>query len=247
MSAPDPGAVLRRALLAWGLGHLAVGRAAIGRTLLGAEILAIGTVAWLTIGLADSSAHLIPFLAGIVFIVAWAWQAVDAYHTAHALQGARPPAPARSPAAAVGWLSVPLLLWGAGFWLIGPHTSTPAAVLDRFVTDWSDDRLDLGRWPSGVVAAAERASAALGPAADRFRDVRVRIVEASDDTATAVAEAVHYERREATFLWIFAGSELVPVADERLLTLELEALPVELLGGGDIGAVRWRLVDAHRG
>jgi hypothetical protein len=36
----------------------------------------------------------------------------------------------------------------------------------------------------------------------------------------------------------------VPVADDRVLTLELEARPLELPGGGEIGAVRWELVRA---
>jgi hypothetical protein len=62
-----------------------------------------------------------------------------------------------------------------------------------------------------------------------------------------VAEAVHYERRDSTFLGLFAGTELVPVADQRVLTLELAARPVELPGGGDIGAVSWELVDASAG
>jgi hypothetical protein len=59
-----------------------------------------------------------------------------------------------------------------------------------------------------------------------------------------VAEAIHYERRDARFLGILPGTALEPVADERLLTLELTARPVELPGGGDIGAVRWELVSA---
>jgi hypothetical protein len=37
----------------------------------------------------------------------------------------------------------------------------------------------------------------------------------------------------------------VPVADEQVLTFELKAIPVELPGGGDIGAVRWELVAAE--
>jgi hypothetical protein len=37
----------------------------------------------------------------------------------------------------------------------------------------------------------------------------------------------------------------VPVADEEILRLELVATPVPLPGGGDIGAVRWSVVDAE--
>ena len=242
MTAPDPGRVLRRALVAWGLGHLALGRR-LAYGLLAAEAISVLLLAWLTIGLADTSAYLVPFLAGVAFIVIWAWQAVDAYRSAHALQAARPPTPERSPAAAIGWLSVPLLFWGTGFWLIGAQSATPGAVLNRFVTAWSNDELDEA-WPSGVVSGADAAEAALGTGADRFRDVRVRIVSENSERATAIAEAIHFERRASRFLWVFPGSELVPVADGQVISFQLEAQPVDLPGGGDIGAVRWELVGA---
>ena len=244
MTAPDPGRVLRRALIAWGLGHLELGLTGAGRALLGAEAIAAGIVVWLTIGLADSSFYLLPFLAGMAFIVAWTWQAVHAYHAALRLQPARAPTPERSPAAAIGWMSLPLLVWGTGFWLVGAEAAAPEAVLDRFVTDWTDDALG-PEWPAGAVAAAEEAERTLGGGADRFRDVRIRIVESDDGRAAAVAEAIHFERRESAFLGLFAGSQLVPVADRAILTLDLAAVPVELPGGGDIGAVRWQLVGAE--
>jgi hypothetical protein len=243
VTAPDPGRVLRRALVAWGWGHLAIGRAAIGRTLLVAEAVALLLVAWLTIGLADSSAYLVPFLGGIGFLVAWGAQAVHAYRAAQAAQPAQPPTPERSPATAIGWLSLPLLVWGTGFWLIGAHAATPAAALDRFVSAWTSDELESGDWPATVLAAAGDAAARLGSGPDRFRDVRFSIARERDGRALAVGEAIHYERRPTRLFAIFPGSELVPVADERLLSLELAARPVALPGGGDIGAVRWELVD----
>lgn len=246
MNAPDPGRVLARALLGWGLGHLALRRSALGWALLAAEVISALLVAWLTVGLASSSAYLVPFLAGVAFIVAWAWQAVAAYRAARA-QRASPGtsgAPERSPAAAIGWLSLPLLAWGTGFWLIGADAATPAATLDRFVTAWSDDELAADAWAPSVVAAVADADRSLGSEPDRLRDVRFTIIERTGNGATAVAEAIHYERRPSRFLWVFAGSELYPVADERLLTLDLAAVPVDLPGGGDIGAVRWELVDA---
>ena len=201
-------------------------------------------VTWLTVGLADGSAYLVPFIAGTAFIVAWAWQAIDAYHGARGLQAAVPPTPARSPAASIGWLSLPLLAWGTGFWLVGAQAATPASVLDRFVTAWSSDELG-DDWPPAVVEDAQAAAATLGDGPDRFRDIRLSLVSRSAGRATAVAEAIHHERRDSRFLWIFPGSELVPVADERLLTLDLAARPAELPGGGDIGAVRWELVAAE--
>jgi hypothetical protein len=243
VTAPDPGRVLGWALLGWGLGHLALGRAAVGWSLLAAEVLAAVLVAWLTAGLASTSAYLVPFLAGVGFIVAWAWQAVAAYRAARARQPEPSDAPERSPAAAIGWLSLPLLAWGTGFWLIGADAATPAATLDRFVSAWSDGTLEADGWPATVVDAAADADRELGSGPDRLRDVRFTLVETSDDRATAVAEAIHYERRPSSFLWVFRGSELFPVADQQLLSLDLAAVPVPLPGGGDIGAVRWELVD----
>lgn len=244
MTSPDPGRVLGRALLGWGLGHLALGRATAGWALLASEVVAALLVAWLTIALASSSAYLVPFLAGVAFLAAWAWQAIAAYRAARARQAEPSDAPERSPAAAIGWLSLPLLAWGAGFWLIGAGAATPAATLDRFVTAWTDGTLEADGWALAVVDAAADADRDLGSARERLRDVRFTIVEASNTRAAAVAEAIHYERRPSSFLGVFQGSELYPVADEQLLSLELAAVPVQLLGGGDIGAVRWELVDA---
>lgn len=244
MTAPDPGRVLGRALVGWGLGHLALGSATLGWSLLAAEAVAALLVAWLTIGLASSSAYLVPFLAGVAFLVAWGWQAIAAYRAARARQPRSSDTPERSPAAAIGWLSLPLLAWGTGFWLIGADAATPAATVDRFVSAWSAGTLDADVWPPAVVEAAADAGRALGSGPDRLRDVRFTVVEASEERATAVAEAIHYERRPSSFLWVFRGSELYPVADERVLSLHLTAVPVQLPGGGDIGAVRWELVDA---
>ena len=94
-------------------------------------------------------------------------------------------------------------------------------------------------------AEASVAAASLGNGPDRFNGVRIQILSEVDGRATAVAEATHYERRASRFLWIFPGSELVPVADDQVLTFELEAVPVELPGGGDVGAVQWELVAAN--
>jgi hypothetical protein len=245
VTSPDPGSVLRRALIAWGWGHLAIGRTLVGRSLLVAEAVAVALVAWLTAGLADSSAYLVPFLAGIVFLAVWGWQAVNAYRTAQTLHPARLPTPERSPATAIGWLSIPLLAWGTGFWLIGADAATPAATLDRFVSAWTSDAVEGAGFPAAVVRAADDAAHRLGSGPDRFHDVRFSIVNEADGRATAIGEAIHYERRETRLFGIFPGSELVPVGDERLLALELEAQRVELPGGGDIGAVRWELVGAE--
>jgi len=256
----DPGRVLRLALLAWGLGHLALGRRRTGALLLAGEAAGLAIVAGLTVMLADSTAYLVPFLAGIAFLVAWTWQAVAAY------RAARPADPAalggrRSPAATIGWLSVPALAWSTGFWLLAAGSATPAAVVDRFVTDWTQGTLADSEVTDDIRREAERASAALADlcregalrdgcdpsGSDPYRDVRLRVTRQTDRSATVVAEAVRFERRPSRFLGIFAGSELVPVPVERVLTLRLEAVAVDLPGGADIGARRWRLVEAGAG
>ena len=244
MNAPDPGRVLRWALLGWGLGHLLLGRIGPAIGLLAAELAAALLVAWLFIGLADTSAYLVPFLAGVAFLIAWAGQAVAAYRSAQSRVPDARPAPPRSPALVIAWLTLPLLVWGGGFWLVGARAASPAAVLDRFVTDWAAGALDSGEWPPEVVARAQLAAGALETGRERLRDVRVRVADASGNRAAAVAESVHYERRDARFLWVFAGSELVPVVDREVLALRLAARPAELPGGGEIGAVRWELVEA---
>lgn len=251
MTRPDAGRVLARALLAWGLGHLALGRTGAGRAWLAAEIVAIAIVAWLTAGLVDTSAHLVPYVAGIGFLVAWTWQAVDAYRLARRSDplptDPEAPTPAKSPAVAIGWLSLPLLVWASGFWLFAAGAASPSATLDRFVTAWESDALDPETWGRGVARTAERVADRLGEVTDdRFRDVRVRIVEVDAERAVAVAEAVHYERRPSRFLGLFEGSELVPVADEAILRIDLAADDAGLPGGGSIGAVRWSItsVDA---
>lgn len=247
MSPPDAGSVLRRALLAWGLGHIALGRDAVGRALLGAEAASVALIGWLVIGLADTSAYLVPYVAGVVFLVAWGWQAVHAYRLARRADPDADAAPLRSEAVAIGWMALPILVWGAGYWLVAAEDATPAATLDRFVTGWTADELDPAEWGQGVVDEATIAADQLGDGDDRFRDVRVRITDQDGQMAGAVAEAVHYERRPTTFLFIFPGTETVPVADEVLLSLELRADDAPLPGGGTIGAVRWSITDAEAG
>jgi hypothetical protein len=259
----SPGTVLRRALLAWGLGDLALGRRAAGFAWLGAEILAAALIAYLVLGLADTTWYLVPFLAGILFLVAWAAQAVLAFRRAQRSQGAIGPTPPRSPAAAVAWLSVPLLLWGTGFWLVAGNSASPAAVVDRFETSWPDlaggGTLDAGLSVSSAVVVTARnairtlqqlcaeqvlSSDCATTPRNLLRDVRIALSEKEDGQATAVAEVVSFERRPSRFLWVFAGTELVPVPRQTVLTLDLRAIAAPLPGGSEVGVRRWQIVNA---
>jgi hypothetical protein len=253
-----PGRVLLLGMVAWGLGELAMGRRYVGMSWLLAEGIGLAVVALATYLLADTTWYLVPFLAGMTFIAVWAGQAIAAYRRAQRLQrGATPTAPSRSPAAAAAWLTVPLLVWGTGFWLFAAEAASPAAVLDRFVAAWpqiADGSHDasLAQDPAALSGAAAEAVARLrqlcaigalpedcGDApANLLRDVRFRLEPAGDGSASAVAELVRFERRPARFVGLFEATELVPVPVEAILRLDLAARPAAL------GSERWTVVNA---
>ncbi len=259
------GRVLRLALVAWGLGHLALGRRRAGLAWLAAELVGAALVAWLSIGLVATTAYLVPFVVGCAFLAAWATQATSAYRSARAMRGAIGPAPVGSPAAAIAWLSVPLLIWGTAFWIVGGQAASPSAVLDRFETRWPEladsDSLppSIAVDPAAVTAAARKALVTLQaqcPAsggencddpATLLRDLRFTITAQTDRTATAVAQVVTFERRPTTVLWFIQGSDLVPVPQRTVITIELRASSVSLPGGIDIGARRWQIAGIAPG
>lgn len=259
MTTTSPGRVLRLAIAGWGLGDLAMGSRSTGFAWLAAELLLGAGVVAGTLLYADTTWYLLPFLLGMAFIGIWATQAIAAYHRAQRLQGAVPPAPSRSPAAAAAWLTVPLLLWGTGFWMIAGGASSPSAVVDRFVTRWSDlEPVEPPVTPLNGATPEQLVDRAAGLALTRLqelcdagelsadcgatpknllRDVRVSVAT-TGDSATAVAQLVRYERFPSRVLGIFQGTDLRPVPIETILTLHLEAEPAHL------GAERWTMVDA---
>ena len=243
------------------LGHR---RAAVGWAL--GELAGIAAVAYLAAGLASSSWYLLPFLAGVAFIGAWAAQAVDAYRQAEEPDDIIGPARDRSPAAALAWLSIPLLVWATGFWMVSADASSPSAVLDRFETAWpglatttaGDSRLQLSAASTEAARTALDRLAQLCSAgqltsdcgatrANLLRDVRLTVTSVQSENVTAVAQVVTFERRPSRFLFVFAGTDLVPVAKETALTLDLQAVPALLPGGIDIGARHWQIVNADAG
>lgn len=253
-----PGRVLRLALVAWGFGDLAMGRRARGVALLVAELIGLVLIVASTILLSDTTWYLVPFLVGMAFIVAWTVQAVAAFLRAQRLQGAIPPPSSRSPAAAAAWLTVPLLLWGTGFWLFAAESASPDAVLNAFVTEWPA----VATQPIDASVAADPVQVSLQAdrALDTIRDlcgsqgltescrdeasallinVRMRIEAQTDDDAIAVAEIVRFERQPRKFLGVFEASELVPVPIASILRLDLAAQPAPF------GSARWIIVNAH--
>ena len=253
---------MRLALLAWGLGDLALGRRSAGLAWLISEILALAALAYLFIGLTDTTWYLIPFLAGVLFLVAWATQAGLAYRAAlrRVAEGQQAP---RAAAAAMGWLTVPLLVWGTGFWLAAGGATSPAATLDRFESSWPtlatggslapDLRADsrLAASARGALDALNRLCAQGSLTTDcsasprnLVRNVRISVASDGADAATATVTVVSFEQRPARFLGLVAGTELVPVPRQTLLTLWLRADPVSFPGDLNLGARRWQIVDA---
>lgn len=258
-------------MLAWGLGDRALGDRAGGAAWLVAELIGLAVVAYSVVAFADTTWYLVPFLLGTGFIGLWALQAIRSFRRAEHMQAARPPTPRGSPAAAIAWLTLPLLVWGTGFWLIGADGVSPAAVLDRFVSEWPDVATGGGDWNSGLVAdgtgltsgltdVADTALAQLGiqcragrlnadcatAPANLLHDVRLRIIEQTDASATAVAESVDYVQQPTSVLFVFSGTELVPVARDTVLRLELVATPVDGPLGVELGARHWQIASASR-
>jgi hypothetical protein len=248
---------LRLALLAWGLGDLALGRRVIGSAWMAAEVAAIAVVVFLALTFGDTSWYLLPFLAGAAFLVLWATQAAFAYRAAQAqvTVGEVARISGGSPAAALVWLTIPMLVWGAGFWLVAGTAASPAAVVDRFVTQWPDVADGRAAWEEGLAAdpaalthaavASLAAACALDPDAEcahadvLLRGLRLHIAADGERRATAVAELVRYERRAASFLGIFGTTELVPVPVAEILTLTLVA------DAAPFGSERWIVVNAE--
>jgi hypothetical protein len=255
---PTPERALRLALVGWGLGDLAMGRRRSGMAWLALEIVALAILTAATLLLADTTWYLLPFLLGVAFLVAWAGKAVTTYRRARALQGAAPTAPHRSPAATIAWLAGPLLAWGTGFWLVAAERATPAAVVDRFVSHWSElepmSPVAFERLGGGPFADREAAQALYrlqqlcdagqlpddcGEATENLlRDVRFTVTERDATHATAEAELVEFRRRPSTLFGIFEGSELVPFPIASVLELRLEARPAAL------GSREWVIVNA---
>jgi hypothetical protein len=253
-----PGRVLRLALVAWGFGDLAMGRRGRGIALLVAELICLVVIVVTAALLSDTTWYLLPFMAGMAFIAVWCVQAVAAFLRAQRLQGAIPPTSARSPAAVAAWLTVPLLIWGTGFWLFAADNASPAAVLDIFVTEWPEVAAqpitaNVATDPDAVSQEAEAALTNLRQlcvaaglidncqeeAAALLVNVRMRIDSQTGEAATAVAELVRFERQPSTFLGVFKTTELVPVPIAPILRLDLTAQPAPL------GSAEWIIVNAH--
>lgn len=259
---PAAGDILRRALIAWGLGHLALGDRR-GVLLVALEVAAIAglSAAWIAFGQSDRSPWV--FVALVAFFAAWAWQAVDAYRRAVAL-GAKPGGAIQAALLA----PVALALFSA-FWVVSGSGGSPTAVLQRYVAAWRDDRpavaAGLFATPRDASAVAAdwrlaeaslrerltelRARGAIDPSAvDPERPIEALVFEfppglAADPPDPAVTRAaIEFVRREtvaSSFFGLFPTASQRTVVVDGLGVITLRAVPQA--GSWPSGAVVWRV------
>jgi hypothetical protein len=130
---PSAASVLRRALLIWGAGHLALGERR-GWLLVMAQPVAILALALSAALLIETTRWLVVLLLLALVLVVWLLQALDAHRRAQ-LAGGAPGGEMQ--VAALLPLAVVLL---GGFWLVGGDLGSPAATLQRYVSAWQSDR-----------------------------------------------------------------------------------------------------------
>ena len=144
---------MRRALLAWGLGHLALGDRR-GLVLLALEVAGLALIAVLTAAFLEGSRATLVFAALAVFFGVWGAQAVDAQRRAVDAGG--------RPGGAVLLLALTPIAATVmtGFWLVGGSSGSPEATLQRYVSAWQNGRADVADplflSPPGVAALRTR-------------------------------------------------------------------------------------------
>jgi hypothetical protein len=229
-----PALVLRRALLGWGLGHMALGDRR-GVLLLAAETAGVAGLAFLVAYFAEGELSPWVYVAIVAFLAVWGWQAVDAYRRAVELGGV--------PGGAIQALALaPVALVAfTGFWLFAGSGSSPAAALREYVAAWRDRRpeaaseLFVGPVDPGVLAAqwigqrlylsGRAAALARGRTTnlDPSRPLDGLVFEitegpAAPSTGDRQAEAVVEFVRQETVSGSFFG--LFPTATQRSVVLE---------------------------
>lgn len=262
-------AVLRRSLLLWGLGHIALGDRR-GWLLVIAHPLGVLTLAVLALLLIEGTRWMLVFPALLLLLVVWFGQAFNAYRTAVAL-GAQPGGELQ----VALFLPVVLLLVTA-FWLLGGSAGSPATTLRAYVSAWEDGRGDgaamlfaaptdpttlVTRWAAenaylrqhvAVAAATYGAQSGIDPA-QPFNSLRFsEAVPTTGEMAVVTVELVRRQRVETVLLGFIPTATQQTVVVEELGTVRLRALPVEAPGGLEwlrTGSRVWRIdsVDIRAG
>ena len=132
---PSAASILRRSLLIWGSGHIALGDRR-GWLLVVLQPLAIGALLLAAIQLIDGTRWLAIFPPLAALLVAWLAQAVHAYRLAVEL-GAK--AGGEMQAALFLPLAVAVL---TTYWLVGGRHGSPSATMESYVVAWMAHRVD---------------------------------------------------------------------------------------------------------
>jgi hypothetical protein len=132
---PSASSVLRRALLVWGLGHIALGDRR-GWLLLPLQPLAVGGLVVVALLLMDSTRWIVVFPCLATLIALWLGQAIHAHQRALRL-GAAPGGELQ-----IAWTLPVILALVTGFWLLGGDRGSPAATLQEYVAAWHAGRVE---------------------------------------------------------------------------------------------------------
>lgn len=253
--------MLRRALLLWGLGHLALGDRR-GLLLAIAHPLAVAGMLVLAALLIDGTRWMLVFPALLLFLVIWLGQALNAHRRAVAL-GAEPG----------GELQVALFLpvvvaIVTAFWLVGGSHGGSATTLREYVSAWEDGRPDVA---AGLFAAPVDPAALAAGWTEEEAYLRRRVTEAAalygatsgidpdqpfnslrfielpattPDGALVEVEIVRRQRVETVLLGFIPTATQETVVVEELGTIRLRSLPAPSpvwLPSVRTGARVWRI------
>jgi hypothetical protein len=134
--AGGPASVLRRALVLWGVGHLAMGLRR-GWLLLAAEVACIVVLVVFLLPRATGTSDDLVFATLALFFVAWVAQAVDAYRIAARALDREPPIEVHGrPALLLLALVIPATLVFTTFWMAAGRGATPESALEHYVVAW---------------------------------------------------------------------------------------------------------------
>ena len=259
---PTGASVLRRSLVVWGLGQLAIGDRR-GWLLLLAQPLAIAGLIVFAAVLIEGTRWMVVFPALLLLLVAWLGQALAAYRQAVA-RGAKPGGELQ----VVGFLPVAVVAVTV-FWLVGGSLGAPATTLGRYVAAWESNdaakAADLFATPMStaeieamwVVQTAyleKQVTAAFieyGPLSgidpeEPFNSLRfTEEASTSADVSSVAVELVRRQRVESLLLGFIPTATQETVVVEQLGSIDLKALPdtpPPWLAGIRTGASVW-LID----